>query len=359
VTDTTFSVDDDGTAGASVGTVPVSDDTGVTGVSIVAGNDDVDGDSSPAFAIDAGGAITVNDPGDLDAGQQASFSLTVEASDAAGNTGNGTVGVTVLDATPPVVSPSPLNVDENSAAGTVVGNVAGSDNVGVTGWQIVGGNDDVDGDSSPAFVISSTGQITVNDAGDLDFESQSGFNLAVQAGDAAGNTTTAAINVAVNNIDEGSQVPDRPDQGGPSPVEDDSAANQNIDGTQGNITQAPTVLTTGGDDRFVIEFDGSVPEVSKSSNIQIQGFDEDDRLFFQDTSDTYSDIAGLDGANFYNVSDNGPGNNVIVSTNTGGTVQSIALVGVAGSRDAAGVGPSIDNLDELNTFFGGAIVEVG
>jgi hypothetical protein len=32
---------------------------------------------------------------------------------------------------------------------------------------------------------------------------------------------------------------------------------------------------------------------------------------------------------------------------------------VAGSRDAAGVGPSIDNLDELNTFFGGAIVEVG
>jgi Ca2+-binding RTX toxin-like protein len=67
----------------------------VTTATIASGNTDADGDGNAAFAIARDGTVTVNDPADLDAEAQPSFTLTIEASDAAGNTGTGEVTVNV------------------------------------------------------------------------------------------------------------------------------------------------------------------------------------------------------------------------------------------------------------------------
>jgi Ca2+-binding RTX toxin-like protein len=69
-------------------------------------------------------------------------------------------------------------------------------------FSITAGNSDVDGDGRRAFAIdSSTGRITVNDSGDLNYEGTSSFNLTVQASDGdLSSTATAAVNLS--NVNE-------------------------------------------------------------------------------------------------------------------------------------------------------------
>ncbi len=88
-----FSVESDAVNGDQVGTVIASDDVGVTGFQII------DGDPNGLFTIDAGGVITVADAALLNGGDE--YTLTVEASDEAGNAGTATVAVSV-------VAPSPI-----------------------------------------------------------------------------------------------------------------------------------------------------------------------------------------------------------------------------------------------------------
>src|SRR5690606_14239344 len=65
-------------------------------------------------------------------------------------------------------------------------------------YSITGGNLDADGDEVFAFAIDAvTGEITVNDADDLDFEGIGSFDLIVQAhdGEAVNNISTATATV--------------------------------------------------------------------------------------------------------------------------------------------------------------------
>ncbi|HEY9643887.1 MAG TPA: DUF4347 domain-containing protein, partial [Coleofasciculaceae cyanobacterium] len=102
--------------------------------------------------------------------------------------------------TPPTIpAGQSFSITENSAAGTVVGTVAAKDAEGNTlqGWQITAGNTDVDQDGKAAFAMNAaTGQITVNDADDLNFGSSPTFNLQTTVSD--GTTTSAAQTVTVN-----------------------------------------------------------------------------------------------------------------------------------------------------------------
>jgi hypothetical protein len=94
-----LSVAEDAANGTVVGSVSATDNVGVTGFSITAGNTDVDNDGTDAFAIDSNGQITVADTDDLVAdGSSDPFSLTIQASDAAGNTGDGSFSVDVTAA---------------------------------------------------------------------------------------------------------------------------------------------------------------------------------------------------------------------------------------------------------------------
>jgi hypothetical protein len=98
---------------------------------------------------------------------------------------------------PPVINDQTFSIDENSAGGTVVGNVVASDEDGqVVSYAIKSGN------TNDAFVISETdGKITVNNKTALDYETTPGFTLLVEVKDENNEKADAHITVNLNNIE--------------------------------------------------------------------------------------------------------------------------------------------------------------
>ncbi|MBI5041269.1 MAG: cadherin domain-containing protein, partial [Gammaproteobacteria bacterium] len=196
VNNQSFSANENSVNGTVVGTVAATDQDGdALSYSITAGN------TNNAFAINAAtGQITVNNANALDFETTPSFSLTVQVSD---GTLTDTAAVTinlsnVNDA--PVVNNQNFGVDENSANGTVVGSVAATDADGNTlSYSITAGN------TNNAFTINAaTGQITVNNASALDFETTPSFGLTVQVQDNGTGmlTDTATVTINLNDLND-------------------------------------------------------------------------------------------------------------------------------------------------------------
>ena len=147
-----------------------------------------------------------------DAIVEGSKTLTLTLSNPTGGAALGfqkTATLTILDNDsenePPIVEDAIFLLAENSADGTSIGTVTASDpNTSDTlTYAITTGNSDPDNDSNVAFAINSTtGEITVADSGDLDFESTPSFNLTVTVTDAEGLSGDAAIRVNLTDIDE-------------------------------------------------------------------------------------------------------------------------------------------------------------
>ncbi len=186
----TFSVDENSPDGTLIGVVSASDpDADILSYEIISG------DTEEVFAIDSTGKITVNDSTKLDYEASKLYTLGVRVSD---GTSEKTVAVTIniKDVNePPVVKDQTFSVNENSAAGTVVGNVSAQDpeSLPVT-YSIIGGN------TNTAFAVgSSTGQITVKNA--LNYEVMSSYVLTLRVSD--GKTASEAkITVAVGDVNE-------------------------------------------------------------------------------------------------------------------------------------------------------------
>ena len=196
-----FTVAENSAAGTVVGDVDADDGEGGAAdenivYSITAGNTD------GAFAIDADGTITVADPTALDFETTAGFALTVNASDGALQTDQQiTIELTdVNDGAPVFTAAGPFSIAENSAAGTVVGDVDADDGEGGAAdenivYSITAGN------TAGAFAIGPDGTITVADAAALDFETASSLNLTIRADDGA-LQTDEVVTVAVTDVDE-------------------------------------------------------------------------------------------------------------------------------------------------------------
>jgi len=74
----------------------------------------------------------------------------------------------------------------------------GGADVGIT-YSITAGNGNADGDGNAAFAINaSTGEITVNDADDLDFETTGSYTLTIRADDGGG-TVETDVTITVTN----------------------------------------------------------------------------------------------------------------------------------------------------------------
>jgi hypothetical protein len=100
---------------------------------------------------------------------------------------------------PPTVNDQAFSVDENSSNGTVVGTVVATDpDAGdALTYSITGGT------GQTAFDInSSTGQITVLDEPQLDFETTSSFDLTVEVEDTGLLTDAAIITINLNDVNE-------------------------------------------------------------------------------------------------------------------------------------------------------------
>jgi hypothetical protein len=195
--DAAFSVAENSATGTVIGSAMASDpDAGDTLTYAITG-----GDPSGASAIDAAtGEITVGDASRLDFETTPVFNLTVSVTDSGGLTDTAAVTVNVKDVNEaPTAGSASFSVAEDSANGTVVGGVsAGDPDAGDTlSYAITGG------DPGGLFAIdATTGEITVADRSQLDFDTTPVFNLTVTVTDAGGLTDTMLVPIEVQPVDE-------------------------------------------------------------------------------------------------------------------------------------------------------------
>ncbi len=176
-----------------VGTVSVDDpDFGATTEFDITG-----GDGGGDFTIDDNGTIKVAPTGSLNYESKDSYSLDVKVTDDGGLMDNATMTININDVNePPTFGPKSFTVPENSSNGTVVGTVnAGLDPEGLAvTYSIVG--------TTPFAIGSSTGQITVADGTQLDFEGVNPRLITVRAADPAANGTNATMTINITDVNE-------------------------------------------------------------------------------------------------------------------------------------------------------------
>lgn len=134
------------------------------------------------------------------------YQVEVTASDGDGGTDVQTLSVTVIDQNDetPVVTPGQtFNVSETAANGTSLGNVLATDaDAGTTfsNWQITGGN------AAGIFGINAaTGQLSVVNNSNLDFETTTGYVLSITVSD--GVNTSAVETVSISVLDQNDETP--------------------------------------------------------------------------------------------------------------------------------------------------------
>ncbi len=264
VNDQSFAVDENSANGTSVGTVVADDQDGDTlSYSITSGN------GSGAFAIDSTtGEITVADGTQLDFESQSSYALNVTVDDGNGGTDTATVTINLNDVNDaPVVNDQSFAVDENSANGTVVGTISASDQDGDTlSYSIIAG------DPNGAFAIdSATGEITVADGAQLDFESQASYSLTVQVQDNGTGTLTdtATVTIDLNDVNDAPVVNDQ------SFAVDENSANGTVVGTvsasdQDGDTLSYSILTGNDASEFAIDPGTGVITIADSSGLDYE-----------------------------------------------------------------------------------------
>ena len=152
------------------------------------------------------------------------------------------------------ISDQTANIDENSAVGSVVLNTAVSGTP--TGCTIGNGNTDQDGDGSRPFAIATNCQITVNDAGDLDYENYAQtFTLRIHVNDAT-SADIAFITVSVDDTNDQTPVYNANDADDDITVAENSGTGSFDAGT---ITDSDTgnsfTCTLGGDDAALFDCD--------------------------------------------------------------------------------------------------------
>ncbi len=204
----TFEYAENQAVGFEIGGVDASDNVGVTAFAIASGNDD------GFFEIDNAGALTLTNAGASAAANDFettpnSFTLSINASDNAGNTSSNvdvTLNLTDEDDEIPVVTTGQtFDYAENQAAGYEIGTVDASDNIAITAFAIASGNDD------GFFEIDNAGVLTLTSAGASaaanDFETTpNSFTLSINASDNAGNTSTN-VDVTLNLTDVDDEMP--------------------------------------------------------------------------------------------------------------------------------------------------------
>jgi hypothetical protein len=195
VADQGFTVAENSANGTVVGKVIATDpDIGDTLSYAITG-----GDPGGAFAIDAAtGDITVADATQLDFESAPVFNLTVTVTDgsALSDTATVTIDLTDLNEAPTAVDAA-FTLPESSADGTSVGTVLATDpDVGDTlGFAITAG------DPGGVFAIDAvTGEITVADSSQLDFDVTPVYNLTVTVTDGGLLTDTAAVTVTLTRL---------------------------------------------------------------------------------------------------------------------------------------------------------------
>ncbi|HKZ96903.1 MAG TPA: cadherin domain-containing protein, partial [Hyphomicrobiaceae bacterium] len=161
------------------------------------------GTDAGAFSIDSGtGAVTLT--GNPNFEGQSSYSFDVTATDAAGNSTTQTVtlGINNLDEVAPTFTSgtTAAAIDENSGAGQVVYTATASD-PSLDGGPSNPVTYSLGGTDAGLFTINgSDGKVTLT--GNPNYEAKGSYSFDVTATDAAGNSTTQTVTLAINDLDE-------------------------------------------------------------------------------------------------------------------------------------------------------------
>jgi hypothetical protein len=188
VSNATMSISEAASNSTVVGTVSASDPNGGTIVYSINS-----GDVDNIFGINtATGAISVTDNANLDFETTQQYILTVRAFDGTAF-GEGTITVDVTNAAPSIGN-SVYAISEDTSDGTFLGNLGGTDpNGGALTYSILSGNAD------GIFTLNNSGNLTMADNSNLDYETDNQYVLVVQVSD--GNLTdTASITVNITNV---------------------------------------------------------------------------------------------------------------------------------------------------------------
>ncbi|MBD2412417.1 DUF4347 domain-containing protein [Nostoc calcicola FACHB-3891] len=116
-----------------------------------------------------------------------------------------TINVTAVNDPAVITAGQNFSINEGVANGTVVGTVAATDVDGstFTNWTIIDGNLDSDRDGQVGFNINSTtGEITVNDSDELDFEINPTFELQVTVSDGINASSVQSVTVRLQDVIE-------------------------------------------------------------------------------------------------------------------------------------------------------------
>ncbi|MHC1775972.1 MAG: cadherin domain-containing protein, partial [Lentimicrobium sp.] len=197
----TFTINENTSNGTAVGTMSATNpDQGQSiAYSILSGN------TGSAFTINsASGIISVNNTNALNFETTPVFTLIIQAIDngtpALSISANAVINLSNVNEAP-VMSAQTFAINENAAAGTVVGTMAATnpDQGQTITYSIQSGN------TGSAFAINaSSGAITVNNSAALNFETNPVFTLVVQALDNGIPALSASANALINlnNINE-------------------------------------------------------------------------------------------------------------------------------------------------------------
>jgi PKD repeat protein len=196
VKDQTFSVDENSPAGTSLGKLVATGPDPVIAYTVVGQ------EPNAAFTINSSGEIFVNEGAQLDYETESLYILNVEISDGT-DTVTATITIEINDVeeilpnSPPVVQDAVFEAEENSIRETYVGTVAATDpDSDSLTYRIVAG------DPNGAFAIdANTGDITVNDGTQLDYETIPVYTLTIEVSDGT-DRLNAVITINLTDVDE-------------------------------------------------------------------------------------------------------------------------------------------------------------
>ena len=164
----------------------------------------LDDDAGGRFQVDSTtGVITVKDQTLLDYEAQSSHNVTVRATSDDGSSSIETFTINLIDENDnaPAITPSQsFSAREDAPNSTSVGSVAATDvdTVGsLQGWAIIGGNTD------GIFAIdSNTGEITIADNTNLDYETTPSHTLTLTVSDGVNTSAPETVTINVQNVNE-------------------------------------------------------------------------------------------------------------------------------------------------------------
>ncbi len=339
--DYTFNINENVANGTEVGTVSGSDvDGDPLSYSITAGNED------GIFAIDSSsGKVTVADGSELDYEDTKSYTLTLAADDG-NHTGSATVTMNVqnLNDNAPVPTGITATIDENTANGTIVGIVRAADADAGSSFTYEMTN----GNGSGAFAINeATGEVTVADETQLDYEVVKAFAFTIQVSDGVHSETTT-VTIDLNNVND-----NQPTMGDYTFQVDENVAN----GTELGVVHGSdadgdplTYSITAGNDDGIFTLDGSSGEITVTNGSLLDYEDAKQYTLTVTADDGKHTTSATVTLNVQNVNDTAPvpsGFDATIEENTAnGTV-----VGTVSATDADGDTSLLYRITDANTAF--------